>query len=435
LSFLLKFTESKKGFLKNIQNAGLYFSGSIVQALFALITQPIYSKYLSAPEFGILGYFEAVKSFFTPAFTLTMMAVYLMHYFRQDEQENKKLLFNITFHLLIINTFSVFIGYVGIYLYFTSLDIKIPLNPFAWYILIALLLDNIKHIVLINFRIRKKAFSFFILSVITTLLNVGIGLLFVAVFKWGAEGRMLAPIISTIILVPYCLHIIRKYTVFYVNFKNFAENLRIAFPLVLAAYAYVPISNIDRIFLERLNNISELGLYNIGITIAGYIQLAYTALALAFEPDVFQSVAQKNYKKLFQLFLVMFIPYLAAVLIFIILSGSIVNILTAGRYLGAQVYTNIAIISVFISGVYWFFDKTLIALGKTKLNLYINIIGGLSSLIVMYCAVTNYGFIGAAYGKILLSLLIAAIAGYFTLKTIYSDAVDCTPRIGQNMLE
>ena len=219
------------------------------------------------------------------------------------------------------------------------------------------------------------------------------------------------------------------------NFKNFAENLRIAFPLVLAAYAYVPISNIDRIFLERLNNISELGLYNIGITIAGYIQLAYTALALAFEPDVFQSVAQKNYKKLFQLFLVMFIPYLAAVLIFIILSGSIVNILTAGRYLGAQVYTNIAIISVFISGVYWFFDKTLIALGKTKLNLYINIIGGLSSLIVMYCAVTNYGFIGAAYGKILLSLLIAAIAGYFTLKTIYSDAVDCTPRIGQNMLE
>ncbi len=414
----MNFFAKKKDLIKNFQNAGLYFLGSIVQALFALITQPIYSIYLSAAEFGIIGYFEAIKHFFTPIFILSMTSVYLMHYFKQGEAENKKLLFNITFHLLIINTFTIFIGYVGIYLYFVRLGVKIPLNPFAWYILIALLLDNIKSIVLINFRIRKKALSFFIFSVLNTMLNVGIGLLFVAVFKWGAEGRMLAPIIAMIILVPYCTYIIKRYTTFYVNFKRFAENLRIAFPLILSAYAYVPIANIDRIFLERLNNISEFGLYNIGITIAGYVQLAYVALALAFEPDIFQSVAQKNYKKLFKIFAVMFAPYFIVVLAFIAFSEYLIFFLTAGRYLGASVYSNIAIISVFFSGIYWFFDKILIALGKTKLNLYTNILGSVASLIVMYYTITNFGFIGAAYGKILLSIVIASIAGYFTFKNI-----------------
>ncbi len=157
----MNFFAKKKDLIKNFQNAGLYFLGSIVQALFALITQPIYSIYLSAAEFGIIGYFEAIKHFFTPIFILSMTSVYLMHYFKQGEAENKKLLFNITFHLLIINTFTIFIGYVGIYLYFVRLGVKIPLNPFAWYILIALLLDNIKSIVLINFRIRKKHFLFY----------------------------------------------------------------------------------------------------------------------------------------------------------------------------------------------------------------------------------------------------------------------------------
>jgi O-antigen/teichoic acid export membrane protein len=203
-----------------------------------------------------------------------------------------------------------------------------------------------------------------------------------------------------------------------VNFKRFAENLRIAFPLILSAYAYVPIANIDRIFLERLNNISEFGLYNIGITIAGYVQLAYVALALAFEPDIFQSVAQKNYKKLFKIFAVMFAPYFIVVLAFIAFSEYLIFFLTAGRYLGASVYSNIAIISVFFSGIYWFFDKILIALGKTKLNLYTNILGSVASLIVMYYTITNFGFIGAAYGKILLSIVIASIAGYFTFKNI-----------------
>ena len=94
LSFL-----NKESFVKNVQNAGLYFLGSIVQSIFALITQPIYSVYLSAEDFGIIGYFVALKGFFTPIFILSMTSVYLMRYFKQSEIENKKLLFNITANL------------------------------------------------------------------------------------------------------------------------------------------------------------------------------------------------------------------------------------------------------------------------------------------------------------------------------------------------
>ena len=415
LSRISDFVFQKKEILNNIKNAGLYFLGSVVQSILALIASPIYAYHLSADEFGILGYFGAISNFLAPIFIFGMTSVYMMHYFRQSEPDNKKLLFNISFFLCCFNSIVVFISYAIIYLYFRYMHVEIPLNPFAWFVLIALLLENVKHFVLINLRIRKEAWNFFIFSAANALLNFGLGLLFVAYFEWGAEGRMSAPIVSTIILLPSCFYILRKYSTINFNLSLFMKASRAAIPLVLAAYAYVPIENIDRFFLERINNLSELGLYNIGVTIAGYVLLAYIALGSAMEPDIFKAVAEKDNKSLLKSAVLIFAPYSILVIVFLFFSKIIVWLLTAGKYVEAQQYTNITLIAVFLMSIYWFLDKIFIALGKTKLNLLINILGGASSIIIMYFLVNNYQFIGAAYGKVLVAFIIVVVATILVL--------------------
>jgi O-antigen/teichoic acid export membrane protein len=412
------FLLQKEVLLKNISNAGLYFLGSILQSFLALIAQPIYSLYLSADEFGIIGYFSSIQSFFTPIFIFGMTSVYLMRYFKQSEADNKKLLFNITFYLCCFNTVVLFIGYFVIFQYFKYMHVNIHLNPFAWFILISLLLENIKSAVLINLRIRKKAVSFFIFSATSSVLNFGIGILFVAYFEWGAEGRMLAPIISSLVLLPVCIFVLRGYTTINFNVTIFYKAAKVAFPLVLAAYAYVPIISIDRIYLERLNNLAELGLYNIGIVIAGYAQLAYLALNFAFEPDIFKSVAEMNIKKLVIIAEIIFLPFLVFILIFIIFSNTIISVLTSGRFIAAAQYTIITLFAVFLMSVHNFLDKIFIALGKTNINLYINILGGIFAIIIMYIAVSNFAFIGAAYGKVLVSTFVVIISLILVIKNL-----------------
>lgn len=409
---------NRKELFRNLKNAGLYFLGSIVQSLLALVSQPIYSKYLSAEEFGVLGYFEAIKNLFTPFFVFGITSVYLMFYFKQSEVENKKLLFNLTFYLCCFNTLGVFISYIIIYGYFRYMHVYIPLNPYAWLVLVTLLLDNIRSIVLINFRIRKKALSFFTFSAINSVLNVGIGLWFVAVLNWGAEGRMLAPIISIILMLPVCIYILWKYTTVDFNYSVFLKAVKIAIPLVLASYAFIPITNIDRLFLERLQDLSELGLYNIGITIAGYVQTGFIALGLAFEPDVFKFVAEKNNLKLLAVGLVMFVPYLIFVVVFGLFSETVISILTSGRYVAAAQYTNVAILAVFLMGIFSFFSKIFVATGNTKLNMWVNITGGISSFFIMYIAVNNYRFIGAAYGKVVIAIILVFISAILTINEL-----------------
>jgi O-antigen/teichoic acid export membrane protein len=414
---------SRKDLFINIKNAGLYFLGSILQAILSIIVQPIYSLHLSADEFGILGYFDAIKSTLVPIFIFGMSSFFLMRYFKQGEEDNKKLLFNVAFYLCCFNTITLFVSYIAIYLYFDYMKVNIPLNPFAWFILIALLLDNIKSFVLINYRIRKKALAFFIFSAANSLFNFGLGILFVAYFKWGAEGRIAAPLVSSLLLLPVCIYILLKYSTMNFDIKVFLNGMKVAFPLVLAAYAYVPIETADRFFLERLNNLSEFGLYNIGVTLAGYILLAYVALGTALEPDIFKAVAEKDNKKLIRSALIIFVPYLLFVLIFMSFSHLIISILTAGRYIEAVKYTNILLIAVFLMGVYWFLDKILIALEKTKMNLIINILGGASSIIVTYLAVDVFKFTGAAYAKVIVALVLSITAFILVIKNLKLEKI------------
>lgn len=400
----------------NIKNVALYFLGSILQSILAVIAQPIYSLHLSAHDFGILGYFSAIQNVLTPIFIFGMTSVYLMNYFKQTEEDNKKLLFNLTFFLFCFNSIIMLISYISIYFYFNFLQVNIPLNPFALFIIVTLLLDNFKNFVLINFRIRKRAFAYFYFSALNSILNFLFGILFVAYLNLGPEGRMGAPIISSIIMLPFSLNILKKYSTINFNFSIFVKATRVAFPLVLSAYAFIPTMNIDRFFLERLNNLSEFGLYNIGITIAGYVQVAFIALGSAFEPDIFKNVAQKNYLKLFKIIALIFIPYLFSVFVFFLLSTKIIFLLTAGKYIESEIYTNIALIAVFLMGGFYFCDKIFIALGKTKLSLYVNILGGISSFIIMYFAVNKFEFIGAAYGKIFIAMVMLITSSLLAIK-------------------
>jgi O-antigen/teichoic acid export membrane protein len=344
-----------------------------------------------------------------------MTSVYMMKFFKQSEEDNDKNLFNITFYLTIFNLFLSVISYGLVFIYFKLSNIDIPLYPFIWIVLFNLIIDNIKSFVLINLRIRKKALLFFTIYSSQTILNGLLGYVLVVNFDYGLEGRMLAPLLSSIVMLPILLKILKSYTVKEYNFKLFLKNVKKAVPLVLAGYAYVPIVASDRFFLEPLNNLSELGLYAIGLTIAGYINLIFNALSSAFEPDIYKSVAANNMKKLIKTSIYIFTPYILIVTLYIIFSDKIVSILTANKYLGAVKYTNLIVIAIFFQGVFWYFDKIFIALEKNKLKLIVTIITSVIGIILMKYSVEHYNFIGAALAKIIISITMSLIAFLFVI--------------------
>lgn len=398
---------------KNLWNAFLYFGSSIIQLILGVFTYPIFAKHLSEEDFAIMGYFASISAFFLPLFTLCFNFYYLMRFFRQTEEENEDSFINILIFLSIFNSLLILLSYASIYLYFYFAKISLPFYPFALIIIISLFFDVYRTFLLIDFRVKKKACNYFFLSLIYIVISLALGLVFVVGFHTGAKGRLSGTLLAQFFIALIIIAYLRKKIKFNINFKQIKQAFKYSWPIILGAYAYYPIMNMDKIFLERLNNINEFGLFNIGCTFGGYLLVMATALYQAFEPDWFKYVTKKNKSKFIKssLFFTAIITF--CLLIFLLFSKDIVYFLTAGRYTKAYIYANLHAVSVLFLSISMILNSLILAKQKSNYILYINIIVGILSIFIYKYFILNWSFQGANYARIVIFIILIFVQLFF----------------------
>ncbi|MBN1186765.1 MAG: oligosaccharide flippase family protein [Bacteroidales bacterium] len=399
--FLTKY----KGLIDNFKNAFLYFGGSFLQLCIAIFTSPIFARNLSAEEFGILGYFTSARQFVFPLTTMTLTWYYLFKYFKQDSNQNKKLLSNIIVFLTYVNILVLFISAGALYTYFKIVKVEIPFYPFAFIMLITLFLEVYQIFLLMELKLKKAAFTYFLYTGLLAVLSIAFGLLFVVVFKWGAAGRMFGSLVGLIVTSLIFIKQFKFNLKIKLDFKLIKEAMWWASPMLLSAYFYLPMANIDRLLLGALKDTSELGYYSIGANVAGYIGTAAAALFSAFQPDFYKFVAQNNKGKFFLFSGAYVIVLVFMTIMFFIFSEFIVNYLTSGRYTRAYIYANYYVVAILIMNITSISNAILIALGKSRFQLYINIIAGSIGFVLYKYFIHQYGFMGGTYGRISIACL------------------------------
>lgn len=416
---MLPFKLIKKGFADNkgnIINAILYFSPSIVQLGISVFTSPVFARNLEPEDYAIIGYYASLSSFINPVLLLSFPRYFIIKYFRQSEEESRQLLFNLLFFMAVFNIVFIFFLYVLLKQYFDFFNVTIAFYPFAIMSLATIFFTNFRSVTLTNVKIRKLGFVYFLLGISWSIVSVSLRLYFVVHMKMGAEGSMLGSLIASGILAAACLIYIRKWMVPKVSIKTIKESLYYSFPLIIATYAYVPILNIDRIYLERVGNTYEFGYYNIGFTLANYFRLAAKALFKAIEPDLYRFVSKNDRKKLITSIFFFLGLLFVGTLVFVIISPAITDYLTSGRYTRACKYANVLVISVFIMNIYTIFEALIYANQKTRVFIYINGIGGISAIIIYWLMIEQYTFYGAAYGRIIVALILSLVSSLFYLR-------------------
>ncbi len=394
---------------KNFVNSFYYFGGTLLQFFVAIFTQPIYSQYLELEDFAALGYFTAVQAILYPLFSMSLPFYYLSRYWKIENGDtpHKNLSFILNF-LNYANGIIAVISFILVSIYFKTFNVSIPLTPFLFIVLAQLFCEKYKSYYLIECRVQKKGLYFFLINVLQIILNTSFGLYFVVILRAGAAGRMSGTLVGVVVVSLIALFLLLHERKYHFSFKiekvKIKQALKYCIPLIIGAYAYYPIGNIDRIFLERLGNTSEYGYYNIGLTISGFVGTFFIALYQSFEPDLYKLIAQKRYKQ-YSLFVFTYLTILAFLCgLFIIFSGPVVSFLTAGRYTYASEYANIFIIGIFFMQAGGFFEQLFTAFGKTKLVMWRNILMGIFCIIAYYFMIHYYQFIGANITRVIASI-------------------------------
>lgn len=407
-SHLLAFVTEQK---KRVVNISFYLFASMIQLFVGLATSPLISKTLSHRDFAIVGYFNSFLTLLTPLIGLMLGSYYARTYFRVQNKEREVLRNTIVSLLLSYGAVSTLVSCL---LFLVFLRLSEPGFPFFPYTVLSfgtVVFGQIYNFYLLNLRLTKRAKQYFLVSLYHHLFYGFMMILLCVVYRYGAAGSLGATLITSILFsVVFLKSLLTK---FQIERKTLKPIFQFCWPLIVAGVLQYFFSGVDRALLATLRDDTNLGLYSVAFRITSYIGVFYAAISMTIEPDIYQSLAQRKYRKLALLMGLLIGVKLAIVLVFNWLAPFVVNILTAGRYNDAVQYARILSFKNVSSSIYSSMSLIIIGLGYSKVTLVNRVIGTIGVFAMYKVLISNYGFIGAAWGQVASFLILSLFSFMF----------------------
>lgn len=397
-----------------VKNAGLYFASSLFVAFIGLLLNPILAKNLSPTDYAITGYYSSFNLLLIPLLHFCTMTYYSRQYYFIEEEKRAKLGNTILLSMNIIGFFSLLAFSVIFYfinIHFGQRDL--PFIPYAILTFTQLYIANNTTFYLTKLRICRKAKKYAIFSIIQCIVSNSLVVLLVVYFKEGALGKLCALLISSICFALYSFtHSLTKWELDKTILKS---ALKFGAPLTVSALFWYCLTGIDRLFLGQTGDIEQLGIYNVGVSIAAYMQIVFTTLNSTFEPDIYQSIAQRQYQKLFAITATIIGTVAICNLVFIIFSPFLIDLLTAGRYVSSTVFVRIISLANIAMACYYIVVYIIIGKGYVKGELFVRITGASLSIFTYWLLIKKFNFYGAAWGQVMSFTMLTIIGLLFLL--------------------
>ena len=394
-------------FLPYLKNSGLYFFSSLFVAIVGILLNPVFAMNLEHLDYAIIGYFSSFNLLLIPLLHFSLFSFYSRHYYFVDEDKRDVIGNTVLLSSIIIGFFTLILFTVVFYFIFQRENNSFPFYPFAILTFLQLYIGNISSFYLIQLRVKRQAKQYARFSIARCVITSLLTLLLVVYYKYGAEGKLTGALIASILCAVYSFR--KSLTEFKIDKGILIEGLKFSAPLTVSALFWYCLTGIDRLFLERIGDNTNLGLYNIGISICSYMGIFYTTVSNTFEPDIYQAIAQKKKKKLIAVMSLIVGTVMFFNILFIVFAPYIIGLLTADRYVEATPFAQILAIHNIMMAIYYMVVKLMIGYGYVKMELFVRITGALVSVYMFYVLIEKWEFYGAAWGQVLSFVLLSVI--------------------------
>lgn len=397
-------------FLNYSKTISQYFSASLIPMILNLAINPLVSIAMEPEDFAIVGYFSSFNTLITPIVIFYMLHYYNKRYFELHEEERtnlKALLFKaLIFFSALISL--VCLLFLWIYIrYFTSNSFSC--FPYLLMTVLAIPLTGIYSLELADLKMKRNSRKYMHFSLYKGLYGVLATIIFVIVFRMGAFGKLLGPILVDL---GFFIFLLKKYKEFWritTPISELIPVLKFCSPLVVGASLGYFCNGYDKAVLERLGDVREFGYYCVGTSIATYLGLFTTSISSTFQPDIYEAIIKDNRTKLFKVTALRWGLTFAVVLLFVVFCPFVIKILTAGKYIEATNYARIFACVSLTNCIYYIINDYSIARNKPYYYTITTIIGSLSIIILMPYAVDKWSFVGAAVMMVVSFLILSII--------------------------
>ncbi len=245
------------------KQAAIYGVGNVFTKLAAFLLIPIYTRYMSMTEVGILALLEMVEMFLITLIPFGMFNALWRHLPKAKESEKKTIIISgylgtFLMNLVVLGVISLFFQSSGKFLGLTSTNA----NLFLVVLLNILLAYSIRFLLAL-LQYEGKAVSYVIVSVMQFLGVLAATIYLVVQKDLGLAGAVWGKTIPYGILALCCtIVVLRRYAVL-PSFKAFNTLFKFGAPLIVLALVPPVLKLADRFFLNYYVSLEDIGIYSI----------------------------------------------------------------------------------------------------------------------------------------------------------------------------
>jgi O-antigen/teichoic acid export membrane protein len=390
--------------------------GISLQQLISFILLPIYTRYLTVSDYGVLRLILITGQIVRIVFTLGLISALFRSYYDYNEEKNRRIVISTTFFLIIVDCCILFV--FGL---FSSKHLSMLLfddTKYEIYFLIIILttmfriLNNMPFTI---FQAQKKSITYISFRISFFITGIILIIYFVVVGNYGIWGVLVGNLITAIVSFLVLYFYIKEDIVLKFSKLEAQKMIKYGAPLVLAGLSGFVFTYMDRYMLNYYLTLREVGLYTLGYQFGMLMYiLLISPSKLILSPMFLSAKDDSNAKDFYSrtLTYTIFIG-LFLFLVLALLSKEVIQIFSNKEYWNA--YKVIPIIT--LAYLVWA-TRSITEIGislkrKTKVTAWYFFIGATTNIILNMVWIPKYGIIGATYATFIAFSIMSIISYYY----------------------
>lgn len=408
---------------KLAKNTVLYSIGTLLPQVTAFILLPIYTRYLTPSDYGILNSVQVVSSVLAIIYTLAIdKAIYRLYFDHKTENDKRNYLGTIFIGILVSVIFITAILFLfpkvlgSIYEnidYFPYMALGVGASSLATFAIIPRSV----------YFVQEKANRFILISLSEFFIRNAFIVVFVVFMSKGVTGYLQGQVLGSAVLAPIFILITLRHINFTFIKGALVESLKFSLPMLPTMVSVWVFSASDRVFIERLYDTHDVGIYSLGYKIAMLVTVVSGAFYKAYNPYYFKTattedraVAMPKLRKTNTIYVLFVIVASSLIALF---AKEAIEIFFDERYHAAYEIVGVVSLGFAISGFGGVFNLAIYQEKKTSFLMVANIVAALVNLGLNYLFITRYGAMGAAWATTVTYLLLVLITRHYAKKCYY----------------
>jgi len=317
-----------------LRDGFIYGLTNIIARGLPLITLPIFTIYLAPSDFGIIDLAVVLTSIIKLTVALEITQAIARFFSDADTEEDKAiyastaLWFSVAMYSLTISILLLFRSEIAAYVFSSEINSSLVII-----ILLTIWTEGLFYLMQTQLRYQLASSRYSRLTLSHAILSTTLALLLMSGFGMGVTGFFYGLFISGVVNLVFALLLVGRHLRFVFKWDVWKKMVTFSTPLVPSGIALFSTTYIDRIFINYLMDLEQLGIYGVAYRIAMIAGVSFAGFQVALMPLIYKHYHEpetpKHIELIFRVLLSTVLPLLLLISLF---SGELIELLSSETF-------------------------------------------------------------------------------------------------------